>query len=84
MPERKSQTAKIWNKKNSCFAKKKNWNLLQKTNEIHQALHFLENGCSFSSIASDSVRFDVMFPDSQIAKRGKYRIFRTIRRMKNL
>ena len=36
--------------------------------EILQALHFTENNYSFFSAATDSERFQIMFPDSQIAK----------------
>ena len=34
--------------------------------EIFQALHFAEDNYSFSSAASGSVRFEMMFPDSQL------------------
>ena len=45
--------------------------------EILQALHFAENTYSFSSAATDSERFQIMFPDSQVAKsfsQGKTKI----------
>ena len=36
--------------------------------EILQALHYAESNYSFASAATDSARFKIMFPDSQIAK----------------
>ena len=38
--------------------------------EILQALNFGENNYSFFNAASDSVRFEMMFSDSQIAKKN--------------
>ena len=45
--------------------------------KILQTLHFAENNYSFSSAATDSERFQIMFLDSQIAKsfsQGKTKI----------
>ena len=71
MQRKRSQTAKIWNEKtNSYFAKKLELTLEDQIvqAEVPQALHFVENNYSFSSTASDRVGFEMMFPDSQIAR----------------
>ena len=36
--------------------------------EILRALHYAESNYYFASAATDSARFKIMFPDSQIAK----------------
>ena len=50
--------------------------------EILQALHFVDKNYSFASADTDSVRFEKMFPDSDIAKsyaQGKTKLEYTIK-----